>query len=79
MGVWQSVGRIHIQNTMDAQIVYSSLEDYRDKLQHDLRTRYDGHEGFSKEDDDFLNDAIDRTHIMLRNLKDAHPLIVTKG
>lgn len=72
-------GYIHMGNGMDAQITYSSLENYLEKLEHNLRTKYDGDPRFCKEDQDFLDDAIDRTRILLRNLKGQHPNIVTKG
>jgi hypothetical protein len=64
---------------MDAQIIYSCLEDYLEKLDHDRRTKYDGNKGWCTEDAIFLDDAIGRVHLLLRDLKYGHPLIVMKG
>jgi hypothetical protein len=71
--------RVHVEDGMDAQLIYSSLEDYLARLDEDRRTKYHGDPAYCKEDALFLNDSIDRVHLLLRTLKLGHPLIVTKG
>jgi hypothetical protein len=72
-------GQVHVSNTMDAQIVHSALEDYLAKLDHDLRTKYDGDPRFCKEDTEFLKDASDRVRLLLHGLQRSHPTIIVKG
>lgn len=73
------IGLINVTDGMNAQIIYSALEDYLGKLDHDKRTKYDGDERYCAEDDVFLDDAIGRVHLLLRDLKSDHPSIVVKG
>jgi hypothetical protein len=73
------MSRIHVEGGMDAQLVYSSLEDYLARLDEDRRTKYQGDPNYCAEDAAFLNDAIDRVHLLLHALKFGHPSIVTKG
>jgi hypothetical protein len=72
-------GQIDVYNGMDAQIVYSSLEDYREKMLNDQRTKYNNDPRWCQEDVDFLDDAIGRIYLLLKALKQRHPKIVTKG
>ena len=69
---------IVVHNTMNAQIVFSLLEDYLDKLEHDHKTKYDGHPGYCEEDENFLTEAIDRTRLMLHHLSLQHATLVRK-
>jgi hypothetical protein len=65
-------------NTMNAQIVFSLLEDYLEKLEYDKRSRYGNHPNFCEEDENFLTDAIDRTRIMIHHLSLQHSTLVRK-
>jgi hypothetical protein len=69
---------IVVHNTMNAQIVFSQLEDYLEKLEHDKRTRYDGNPRYCEEDENFLTEAIDRTRIMIHHLALSHSTLVRK-
>jgi len=69
---------IVVHNTMNAQIVFSNLEDYLERLEHDKRSRYDGHPDYCEEDENFLTDAIDRTRIMIHHLSLQHSTLVRK-
>ena len=73
------MGRIFVKKEMDAQFIYSALEDYLAKVDHDRRTKYDGDPDYCSEDAEFLADATARCHLLLRDLKRVHPQIVTKG
>jgi hypothetical protein len=70
---------IEVYNGMDAQLTYSSLENYLEKLEHDKRTRYDGDPRWCAEDAEFLVDAIARVRSLLENIRYRHPKIVQKG
>lgn len=69
---------IIVRNDFDAQIVFSQLEDYLEKLEHDKRTQYDGDNNYCEEDDDFLDAAIDRTRIMIQHLSLQHSTLIRK-
>lgn len=54
----------------EQDIVHIKLQEYLDKLQHDLRTRYDGSANFDDaEDGVFLRDQIIKTNGILRQME----------
>lgn len=69
---------IIIRNGLDAQIVFSQLEDYLERLKHDKHTKYDGSKDYCEEDEYFLSDAILRTEIMLRHISQQHANLIRK-
>jgi hypothetical protein len=73
------MSRIVVPGELDAQYVFSALEDYAAKLDRDLRTRYDGDPRFGIEDATFLGNAMGQVRLLLHDLNSAHPRIVMKG
>lgn len=69
---------IVVHDEFDAQIVFSQLEDYLEKLEHDKETKYGGHPDYCQEDESFLKDAIDHTRIMIHHLSLSHHHLIRK-